>query len=142
MESSAFKSIKSVCAKAEPCENVCIADEPTVEGVSVKVESFMDDVCLVDEPRCESSFIKPESSCSDVCVKDESLGQSAAAGLYTDHVVKDELVLGPVLVERRSVRHAPTADRSEAVMRDCQWEAPSQGLLCEAGASCCGHPAH
>ncbi|XP_063391926.1 zinc finger and BTB domain-containing protein 7A-like isoform X2 [Cydia fagiglandana] len=103
MESSALQGIERVCVKAEPCGDVCTTNEPTSAVISVKVERLLYDVCVNDESRCEGVSIKAEPSCSDVCVKDESL--------YTDHAVKDELVLGPVLMERR-VRHAPTATKA------------------------------
>ncbi|XP_063543082.1 uncharacterized protein LOC134751557 isoform X2 [Cydia strobilella] len=111
MESSALQAAESVCVKAEPCEDVCITGtgEPTFEGVSVKAEPLLDEMCIKDEPGRESVSIRAESSCSYVRVKNESHGVSAAAALYADHAVKDELVLGPELVERRGVRRAPTA---------------------------------
>ncbi|XP_061727293.1 uncharacterized protein LOC133532570 isoform X3 [Cydia pomonella] len=89
MESSALQHAESVCVKVEPCEAVFITDKPMFEEVSVKAESLLD----------------------DVCVKEESLGGSpadAAVKVYADHALKDEPVLGPVVVDRRSVRHAPT----------------------------------
>ncbi|XP_063371767.1 zinc finger protein 37-like [Cydia amplana] len=106
MEPSAVQ--ENVSVKAEPCE-ACITDKPSIEESFVKDEPLLDDVCVKDS-RCDGVSIKAEPSCSDVSVDDESLGVSAAAAaaeLYADHVVKDELVLGPVLVERR-MRHAPT----------------------------------
>lgn len=104
MESLALQGAEIFCVKAEPCEDVRIKHEPTV-----KDEPLLDDVCVKDDLRCDGVSIKAEPSHSDVCVKDESLGVSAVAGLYADHAVKDELVLGPELVEQHGERHAPTA---------------------------------
>ncbi|XP_063391777.1 oocyte zinc finger protein XlCOF6-like [Cydia fagiglandana] len=107
MESSALQGAVNVCVKVQRCEEACTTYEPTSAEVSVKVEP-LDDVYVKDESKRECVYIQAEPSYSDVSVKDESAGVSAATGLYSEHAVKDELVLGPVLVERR-VRHAPTA---------------------------------
>ncbi|XP_063544818.1 uncharacterized protein LOC134752988 [Cydia strobilella] len=121
MESSAQQGAESVCVKTEPCEDACITYEPTFNGVAVKAEPLLDDVCVNAKP------------CSNVCVKEESLGVSVAAtasGLYTDHVVKDELVIGPVLVERRGrgVRRASTANPAIEVKQSCAF-VPGRPLL-------------
>ncbi|XP_063631023.1 gastrula zinc finger protein XlCGF58.1-like [Cydia splendana] len=107
MESSALQGTENVCVNVQRCEEACITYEPTSVEVSVKIEP-LDDVYVKDESKRECVYIQAEPSYSDVSVKDESPGVSAATGLYSEHAVKDELVLGPVLVERR-VRHAPTA---------------------------------
>ncbi|XP_063630946.1 gastrula zinc finger protein XlCGF58.1-like isoform X1 [Cydia splendana] len=107
MESSALQGTENVCVKVQRCEEACITYEPTSTEVSVKIEP-LDDVYVKDESKRECVYIKAEPSYSDVSVKDESAGVSAATGLYSEYAVKDELVLGPVLMERR-VRHAPTA---------------------------------
>ncbi|XP_063391879.1 zinc finger protein 431-like isoform X1 [Cydia fagiglandana] len=108
---------ENVSIKAEPwCSDVCVKEESlgvsAAHVVCVKEESLdvsaAHNVCVKDEPRYESVSIKAEPWWSDMCVKVESLGMTAAEASYTDHAVKDELVLDPVLVERR-VRLAPTA---------------------------------
>ncbi|XP_063371760.1 uncharacterized protein LOC134659992 [Cydia amplana] len=107
MESSALQGTENVCVKVRRCEEVCTTYELTSAEVSVKIEP-LDDVYVKDESKRECVYIQAEPSYSDVSVKDESAGVSAVTELYSEHAVKDELVLGPVLVERR-VRHAPTA---------------------------------
>ncbi|XP_063371702.1 uncharacterized protein LOC134659935 [Cydia amplana] len=107
MESSALQGTENVCVKVQRCEEVCTTYELTSAEVSVKIEP-LDDVYVKDESKRERVYIQAEPSYSDVSVKDESAGVSAVTELYSEHAVKDELVLGPVLVERR-VRHAPTA---------------------------------
>lgn len=81
---------ESFCVKLEPCEDECISDMPTFEGVFVKAEPLLE----------------------DVCVKEESLGESAAdvaAELYADHAMKYDLVLSPEQeMELPGVCHAPT----------------------------------
>ncbi|XP_063369909.1 zinc finger protein 354A-like [Cydia amplana] len=62
-------STETVCLKTEPGE-VCVKTEPG-------------DVCVKEERECEDSVLRGVSAAA------------AQAGLYMDHVVKDELVLGP-----------------------------------------------
>ncbi|XP_063371772.1 zinc finger protein 571-like [Cydia amplana] len=93
MESSAVQGADNVSVKAEPCEDVCIKDEPTFETVLVKTEPDLVYVNVQDEPSCENVSTKAEPSCTYVSVKIEPLDLSA------DHAVKDEPVLGPELVE-------------------------------------------
>ncbi|XP_061727287.1 uncharacterized protein LOC133532567 isoform X2 [Cydia pomonella] len=95
--------IESICVKIEPCEDVCITDEPRFETVVVKIEPDLEYVNVQDEPRCEDVSTKAEPSSSYVYVKIEPLDVSAA-----DHAVKDEPALGPELVERSGVGHVPT----------------------------------
>ncbi|XP_048002631.1 zinc finger protein 84-like isoform X3 [Leguminivora glycinivorella] len=75
----------------------------------MKVEHLLDDVCVKDEPRPDGVCINREPSSSEVSVKEESASARAAAELYAGHAVKDELVLGTELVERRGTRHASAA---------------------------------
>ncbi|XP_048003115.1 uncharacterized protein LOC125239543 [Leguminivora glycinivorella] len=107
MESPALQGTESITEKAEPGEDACMTDLSTI-AVSVKVEHFLDDVCVKDEPRPDGVCINSEPSYSEVSVKEESASARAAAELYAGHAVKDELVLGPELVERRGTRHATT----------------------------------
>ncbi|XP_063631839.1 zinc finger protein 182-like [Cydia splendana] len=81
--------------------------ESAVSELHVKTEPSWDDVCTNNATSCSAVCIKEE----DVCVKEETSDPedgaggvseaAAAAGLYTDHAVKDELLLGPILVEHR-----------------------------------------
>jgi hypothetical protein len=99
-------------------EEVCVKSEPALEGLCIKREPLWDDACVQDEPSCSGACVKDEPSCSDARVKDEPLSSeegargvseaAAAARLYADHVVKEELVLGPELVEPRRALCAPT----------------------------------
>jgi hypothetical protein len=86
-------------------EEVSVKAEPLLEHECLDEESSFLNVCVVDEPSCSNVYIKDEPSCLNVYVKDElassepARGVSAVAQLYADHVVKDELVLGPELVQ-------------------------------------------
>ncbi|XP_048003119.1 zinc finger protein egl-43-like [Leguminivora glycinivorella] len=101
MESPALQGTEHVCKKSKACEDVCITDLSTI-AVSVKMEHLLDDVCVKDEPRSDGVCINSEPSSSEVSVKEESASACAAAELYAGHAVKDELVLGPELVERHA----------------------------------------
>ncbi|XP_048002603.1 uncharacterized protein LOC125239143 [Leguminivora glycinivorella] len=106
MESSALQGTESITVKTEPGEDACMTNLSTI-AVSVKVEHLLDDVRVKDEPRSDGVCINSEPSSSEVSVK-RSQPARAAAELYAGHAVKDELVLGPELVERRPVRHTTT----------------------------------
>ncbi|XP_063392171.1 zinc finger protein 37 homolog [Cydia fagiglandana] len=123
MDSSALQDTNRVCVKTEPCEDVCIPDEATFEGVYVKPEPLL---CVKNEPRCEGVWIKAEPSCSDVCVK-ELLGGTAAARLCADDAVKDEPVLAPELIERRDMRQAPTGQTPKKKQTQKSYECPHCG---------------
>ncbi|XP_047991001.1 uncharacterized protein LOC125230057 isoform X2 [Leguminivora glycinivorella] len=83
-----------ICGKktAETIEDVCITAEHR-QGMQVKTETN-DSVSVKEEHHKQN--LKMELSCSKV--RDEN--SKDASGLYADHIVKDEHVLGPEIMER------------------------------------------
>ncbi|XP_048002519.1 zinc finger protein 624-like [Leguminivora glycinivorella] len=83
-----------VSIKTEPlCSNV--GDESKFYGVSINTEPFCSNT-NVKESNCHDISMKSEPLCSDTNVKDEPLVGSGPE-LYTEHAMKDELVLDPML---------------------------------------------
>jgi hypothetical protein len=89
-------------------EEVSVKSEPALEGLCIKREPpCWDDACVKDEPSCSGARVKDEPLSSEEGARGVSEA-AAAARLYADHVVKEELVRGPELVEPHRALCAPT----------------------------------
>ncbi|XP_048002587.1 zinc finger protein 3-like [Leguminivora glycinivorella] len=103
---------EDLCVKEESGrQSISLKPEPNCGSVSMKPEPQLDTFFVKEEPRSESVSREVKPSCSGVNVKRESLGKNAESELYTDHAVKDELVLGLELVEKKVCR-TPTGHTS------------------------------
>jgi hypothetical protein len=88
-----------------PAPNLCIKSEHSLglEGVCIKSEPLLDDPCIQDDPSCSYACVKVEPSSPEAVDAGGISEAAAAARLYADHVVKDELVLSLELVQPRRV---------------------------------------
>ncbi|XP_063536321.1 uncharacterized protein LOC134746038 isoform X2 [Cydia strobilella] len=101
--------MEDVCIKLEPCDDICgkestlstaeASDEVSVKAerwqdISVKIEP--DDGVRVKGVPSYDENVKIEPSCS----KARGVNATETSGLYADHIVKDELVLGPYIMEK------------------------------------------
>ncbi|XP_061715940.1 zinc finger protein 62-like isoform X3 [Cydia pomonella] len=99
--------MEEVCIKLEPCDDICIK-ESTAEGIdevcvkpepwqdiSVKYEPY-DSVRVKEEHPSYYENVKNEPT----CLKRHGENATDTSELYAHHIVKDELVLGPEIMER------------------------------------------
>ncbi|XP_061723708.1 zinc finger protein 271-like [Cydia pomonella] len=90
---SALQATEAVFVKAEPPEDACVQDVP-----SLTYMSSCEDMTIKTESLCESGSIEIELPLADVHVKQEPSEPdgTAAAGPYAGHLENNELLLEPV----------------------------------------------
>ncbi|XP_063384113.1 uncharacterized protein LOC134670297 [Cydia fagiglandana] len=106
MESTPLDAMEEVCIKHE--DNICVKESTeALDEVRVKVEPVQyisvktpyDSVRVKEEPEEHPSaedIVKHEPT----CLKRHGVNAVDTSELYADHIVKDELVLGPEIMER------------------------------------------
>ncbi|XP_063536318.1 uncharacterized protein LOC134746036 isoform X3 [Cydia strobilella] len=106
MESTTLDAMEQMCIKLEPCDNICVRRTAEAIGeMRVKAELWQD-ICAKTEPY-DSARVKEEHPSADENVKNKptylkrhGVNATDTSQLYADHIVKDELVLGPEVMEK------------------------------------------
>ncbi|XP_063388295.1 uncharacterized protein LOC134674170 [Cydia fagiglandana] len=99
---------REMCVKTEHRE-MCVKTESGEAGVKMEPKR----VCVKTEPR--EMCLKTEQECTDSAGSRIVSAVAAQARLYTDHEVKDELVLGPEEWHRPQVFPLPVCSDDSAV---------------------------